>query len=97
MTPRRLMFLTGTVALAVAISQGVASAQGYNKEASARAAENRAQDASAIAQQTPSDAALNPTGPTMIASQPVPDTAANRAAFGQPLSRAGKRTAPIGD
>jgi hypothetical protein len=36
-------------------------------------------------------------GAQVIASQPVPDTAANRAAYGQPLSRAGKRTAPRGN
>ena len=37
------------------------------------------------------------TGAQVIASQPVPDTPANRAAYGQPLSRAGKRTAPRGN
>ena len=37
------------------------------------------------------------TGAQVIASQPVPDTVANRAAYGQPLSRAGKRTAPRGN
>ncbi|HVN01926.1 MAG TPA: hypothetical protein VMT68_17130 [Caulobacteraceae bacterium] len=36
-------------------------------------------------------------GVQVVASQPVPDTPANRAAFGQPLSRAGKRTKPAGD
>ena len=33
----------------------------------------------------------------VIASQPVPDTPANRKAYGQPMSRAGKRTAPAGN
>ncbi|MGH6957516.1 MAG: hypothetical protein ACREEW_12700 [Caulobacteraceae bacterium] len=33
----------------------------------------------------------------VIASQPVPDTRANRKLYGQPLSRAGRRTAPTGD
>ncbi|HTX50172.1 MAG TPA: hypothetical protein VME40_12385 [Caulobacteraceae bacterium] len=33
----------------------------------------------------------------LVASPPVPDTPANRAKYGQPLSRAGRRTAPIGD
>jgi hypothetical protein len=37
------------------------------------------------------------TGAQVIASQPVPDTRANRATYGQPLSRAGKRTAPAGN
>jgi hypothetical protein len=33
----------------------------------------------------------------VVASQPVPDTKANREAFGQPLSRAGKRTKAAGN
>jgi hypothetical protein len=37
------------------------------------------------------------SGNQVIASQPVPDTKANRATYGQPLSRAGKRTAPAGN
>ena len=36
-------------------------------------------------------------GTEVIASQPVPDTPANRAAFGAPLSHAGKHTAPNGN
>ena len=31
-----------------------------------------------------------------VTNGPVPDTAENRARYGQPLSRAGKRTAPAG-
>jgi hypothetical protein len=42
-------------------------------------------------------AKVNAAGVTVIASQPVPDTPANRAAYGQPLSRAGKHTAPRGN
>jgi hypothetical protein len=42
--------------------------------------------------------ALNPYGgPTVIASRPVPDTARNRARFGEPRSWTGKMTAPLGD
>jgi hypothetical protein len=41
--------------------------------------------------------ATTATGDQVIASQPVPDTPANRKAYGQPLSRAGKRTAPAGN
>jgi hypothetical protein len=33
----------------------------------------------------------------IVASPPVPDTVANRAKYGQPLSRAGRRTAPAGN
>ena len=36
-------------------------------------------------------------GVQVIASQPVPDTRANRAKYGQPMSHAGKHTAPTGD
>lgn len=42
-------------------------------------------------------ATVDSSGTQVIASQPVPDTRANRAAYGQPLSRAGKRTAPAGN
>lgn len=42
-------------------------------------------------------ATVDSSGTQVIASQPVPDTKANRAAYGQPLSRAGKRTAPKGN
>jgi hypothetical protein len=42
-------------------------------------------------------ATVGANGDQVIASQPVPDTRANRAAYGQPMSRAGKRTAPKGN
>ena len=42
-------------------------------------------------------ATVDASGNQVIASQPVPDTPANRAAFGQPLSPAGKHTAPKGN
>ena len=40
---------------------------------------------------------VDASGNQVIASQPVPDTPANRAAFGAPLSHAGKHTAPKGN
>jgi hypothetical protein len=40
---------------------------------------------------------VDANGNAVVASQPVPDTAANRASYGQPLSRAGKRTKPAGN
>jgi hypothetical protein len=46
---------------------------------------------------------VNPTGvpgtitTRTVANAPIPDTAENRALYGQPLSRAGKRTAPAGN
>lgn len=33
----------------------------------------------------------------MVTNGPVPDTAANRAKYGRPMSNAGKRTAPAGN
>ncbi len=34
---------------------------------------------------------------TMVTNGPVPDTAANRAKYGKPMSHAGKKTAPAGN
>jgi hypothetical protein len=42
-------------------------------------------------------ATVGANGTQVIASQPVPDTPANRAAFGAPLSHAGKHTKPAGN
>ena len=42
-------------------------------------------------------ATVGANGVVTVASQPVPDTPENRKAFGQPLSRAGRRTAPKGN
>ena len=59
-----------------------------------------------VTAQTPSSANVaatvdESTSPSVttevIASAPVPDTPENRARFGQPLSRAGKMTAPRGN
>ena len=36
-------------------------------------------------------------GVQVVASQPVPDTPANRKAYGAPLSMTGKRTPPVGN
>jgi hypothetical protein len=40
---------------------------------------------------------IDASGNQVIASQPVPDTPANRRAYGAPLSHAGKHTAPRGN
>jgi hypothetical protein len=42
-------------------------------------------------------ATVDANGVVWHASQPIPDTPADRAAYGQPLSRTGKMTAPIGN
>ncbi|HEY1753418.1 MAG TPA: hypothetical protein VGG29_19330 [Caulobacteraceae bacterium] len=88
----RVMLLA---AIASGAAAGPALAHGHHRWASARAAQDWRVDTAARMSE---EAALNPYGgPTLIASRPVPDTWANRARFGQPLSRAGKLTAPIGD
>jgi hypothetical protein len=46
---------------------------------------------------TESSAQVAEGGPQVIAGQPVPDTPDNRAKYGQPLSHAGKHTAPSGN
>jgi hypothetical protein len=85
-------------AIASAAAGGSALANDYNPAASARAAQDWRADTAALAPQVSEEAALYPYGgPTLIASQPVPDTRMNRARFGEPMSRAGKLTAPIGD
>jgi hypothetical protein len=46
---------------------------------------------------TDTSATVDANGVLMHSSAPIPDTPANRAAYGQPLSRTGKLTAPIGN
>ena len=46
---------------------------------------------------TSANVTTDANGTQVIASQPVPDTPANRAQSGKPMSRAGKRTAPAGN
>jgi len=46
---------------------------------------------------TSANVSTDANGTQVIASQPVPDTKANRAQYGKPLSRAGKNTAPAGN
>jgi hypothetical protein len=92
-----MLKIAALAAILAATGAVAAQAGDYNRQASAQAAQDWQQDAVALAPQVPPDQALNPQGPTLVASQPVPDTPQNRAQFGQPLSRAGKLTAPIGD
>ncbi len=54
-------------------------------------------DSSAMAPTGANVSATAPAGVQVIASAPVPDTPANRAKYGKPMSNAGKRTAPTGD
>jgi hypothetical protein len=48
---------------------------------------------------TPAEQAwtLKAGDPTVVTNGPVPDTAENRAKYGQPLSATGKRTTPAGN
>jgi hypothetical protein len=48
---------------------------------------------------TPADQAytLKAGDPTVVSNAPVPDTKANRARYGRPLSMTGQRTAPAGN
>jgi len=46
---------------------------------------------------TSANVTTDANGVQVIASQPVPDTPANRKAYGKPLSMTGKRTPPIGN
>jgi hypothetical protein len=90
MIVRRLTMLTGTAALAVALTGGAALAHTrHHYVHHARYVGEYAYDTGAV---------LDPYGgPIRISSRPVPDTPFNRARFGGPMSYGGQRTAPIGD
>ncbi|MGH6956908.1 MAG: hypothetical protein ACREEW_09630 [Caulobacteraceae bacterium] len=93
----RFILLAGACALAAATVATAAQARDYNVWGSRHAAHTWRAEAAEYAPQAPAAEAEAPNGPTLIASRPVPDTRANRARFGQPLSLAGRMTAPIGD
>ena len=76
---------------AVLLLSSSAIAQDYNLPGSEQAAKTWRQDAADI------DAHLNSRGPELVANRPIPDTPANRARYGDPDSRSGRLTAPIGD
>ena len=106
LTMHRSLLLAGATAALFAAAPTFALARGwdqsdshlhYDRGASARAARMLAQDTAAIAPAVAPSEALDPDGPTIVRGRPVPDTPANRARYGQPMSRAGKMTAPIGD
>jgi hypothetical protein len=92
MTVRRLMLLTGTATLALALSQGAALAhtRHHHHHYSAHYAGEYSRE-SVAAVEDPYG------GPTLITSSPVPDTPLNRARFGGPMSVGGRMTAPVGD
>lgn len=70
--------------------------------AAAPSATANAADTGAIVYQsspTPADQAyaLKAGDPTVVSNAPVPDTKANRARYGRPLSMTGRKTAPAGN
>ncbi len=46
---------------------------------------------------TPAAATTDATGAQVVSNGPVPDTPANRAKYGRPMSRAGRHTQPAGN
>ena len=81
------LFRLITAAAAVALFTGAAHAQTAETTAPATSVSETAINASTGASVTT----------TMTTNGPVPDTAENRAKYGQPMSRAGKRTAARGN
>ena len=74
----------------------------YPEKSQTLSAEEAATDTGAVvllSSPTPeSEAArLRAGDPTVISNQPVADTPTNRARYGQPMSNAGRQTAPIGN
>ena len=90
----RILLLTGAFSV---FATTCALANDYNPSASARAAQSWRADAISLAPRVGEAGALDPEGPTLVASNPVPDTPMNRDRFGQPMSHAGQKTAPVGD
>lgn len=69
---------------------------------SAMSAESAGANSSATVNEsspTPPDQAyaLKAGDPTVVSNAPIPDTRANRARFGKPMSMTGQRTAPAGN
>jgi len=92
-----------SIAAVAALAAGVAAAQTDQSAATAGQA-----SAPAAASIPPGGVTSSPTAPdeafklkagdpTVISNAPVPDTPANRKAFGGPMSNAGRHTKPIGD
>jgi hypothetical protein len=104
------LIIAGSVGLASAASAQASStppaaapaAPPPSQDQSAPAAIDRATQASAMTTE-PANAIVTQTVDAngdrhlLVTSPPVPDTPENRAKYGQPLSRAGRRTAPMGN
>jgi len=85
------------VKFAIAEAPARKAAEIARAEAQARDADQQAMAAEAVA--APASAVVpEPTYTVQtVTNGPVPDTAENRARYGAPLSRAGMRTAPVGN
>lgn len=78
--------------------QSAPPAQGPMSAAPAPSAESTAINASTGQPMAPGQAGALAAGDnTLVTNGPVPDTAANRAKYGGPNSRAGRHTKPIGN
>jgi len=93
---KELVIVGATTLLAVAGWQSVAAGQDDNPGASWRSGAWPERH-EAMGQAWRERAAEAPYGPDVIASRPVPDTPRNRLRFGEPMSHAGRMTAPDGD
>lgn len=96
-----------TAAAAAALTTGVAHAQMADPAAQtqpppqAPAASDAAVNTSGVvllSSKSPDEQAMLKAGdPNVVSNAPVPDTVANRAKYGRPLSNGGRRTPPKGN
>ena len=88
--------LLSAITAAAAFAAGVATAQTATDNPGASTAS--ADSGQFVSSSTLGDTSKLKAGDTGVTSNsPVPDTPANRAAYGKPLSHAGRATAPSGD
>ena len=93
--------LIGGLAYAQGMSQGAPSDESQpappadTSSAQAPPADNAAVAQTGVRRET--SATVDGRTVTVVSNAPIPDTPENRAKFGQPMSRAGKRTKPAGN
>lgn len=110
MTPIRIAAAAAVLALFAAPAmaqptqpsmQDPATAPVTNDQPLAPAATAAGQNASVIVQSSPTPPdqayALKAGDPSVVSNAPVADTPANRARYGGPMSRTGRRTTPAGN
>jgi len=92
--------LIGGLAYAQGMSQSAPSADQSAPPADTASTQSPPADNGAVAQtgvRRETSATVDGRVVTVVSNAPIPDTPENRAKFGQPLSRAGKRTKPAGN